>query len=293
MKRFIPTLALSLGASLLASSALAQGLQKNIEVIFNVTSDDNPSEVRKRYKAFHQIVEDEVNSRLTDKQVYIRLAIAPSYEISIEQMASGEAQFGRLTPVVYLAAKQQNPDLELLAGEVLHDGDGDTHTHGVLVVHQDSPIQSLEDLKGKSIAFMSPMATSGRFHAQAHLRESGLGPADFSKFEYLGRNDKIIEAVAAGEFDVGATTFRTYLHDSTKEGMPVRKLAEYVIPHNPWVVNTSLPEDVRDALRATLLEMDEEKLQILGVDAFVAVDDAEYTVTQEAMKYSEEYAPAQ
>lgn len=292
MKRLIPTLALSLGVSLLTGSALAQDIQEIVEVVFNVTSDDHPSEVRKRYAAFHRIIEEEVNSRLTDKQVKILLAIAPSYELSIEQMVSGEAHFGRLTPVVYIAAKQQNPDVELLAAAIYKDEEGDDHGHGVLVVHNDSPIQSLADLKGKSIAFISPYATVGH-HAKGHLLEAGeLKAADFSNFDYLGRNDKVVEAVANGEFDAGTVTLRVFEHE-VEQGVPIRMLAKYPVPYNPWVATTTLPADVRDALKAVLLEMeDPAMLEAGGIDDFIPVEDSEYDDTRHAMEHGADYIPS-
>lgn len=66
-------------AASLVLSALATVQAQNVEqvpVVFTVVSDDHPSEVRKRYRAFHRLIEEQLNNRLEDKQVAIQLAIA-------------------------------------------------------------------------------------------------------------------------------------------------------------------------------------------------------------------------
>jgi len=282
-------LAALLGLAMLTGSVQAQ---EPIPLVFSVTSDDHPSEVRKRYREFHRIIEEQLNNRLSDQQVAVQLAIAPNYEVAIQQMVSGEAQFGRLTPVAYVIVQQQNPEVALLAAEVYRDEDGDDHSHGVLMVHNDSPVQSLTDLKGKSIAFVSPHATAGRYHAQELLQETAqLNAADFSKFDYLGRNDKVLEAVGNGEFDAGASTLQAF-KDEVEHGLPVRLLTEYTVPYTPWVASTTLSPALRDALQAVLLEMDDPALlEAGGVDDFVAVEDTEYEVTRHAMEHGGQYDP--
>jgi len=284
--------------SILAVTAAAAGLllsaapvlqAQNVEmvpVVFTVVSDDHPSEVRKRYREFHRIIEEQLNNRLEDKQVAIQLAIAPNFEVGMEMLVSGEGHFARLSPVAYLTALQAKPELRLLAGELSLASEDGHDELGALVVAADSPIQSLADLRGTSIAFVTPLSGAGRYHSQDYMfHEEGLTEVDFAGYAYLGANDDVIEGVEAGEFDVGATT-KYDLEHSIEDGMAVRILAEFPVPLNAWVANDTLPADIADALQATLLEMDDpDMLEVGGLKGFLAVDTTEYDPTRDAMEH--------
>jgi len=136
-------LAALLGLAMLTGSVQAQ---EPTPLVFSVTSDDHPSEIRKRYREFHRIIEEQLNNRLSDQQVVVQLAIAPTYEVVVDEK-------------------------------------DDPNDYGLIVVKEDSPVQSLADLKGKSIAFVNPYATAGRYHAQAYLEEiGGLGAGNVEGF---------------------------------------------------------------------------------------------------------------
>jgi len=179
---------------------------------------------------------------------------------------------------------------------VVVDEKDDPNDYGLIVVKEDSPVQSLADLKGKSIAFVNPYATAGRYHAQAYLEEVGsLGAGDFGRYDYLGRYDKVAEAVEAGEFEAGALNEHTF-DDEVASGMPLRRVGElFPTPFTAWVASTSLPEAVEAALRATLLEMDDPAMLEAGnVEGFVEVDDSAFDITRQAMAdHGEDYPPTE
>lgn len=290
MKTATTLVALLVGSSLL--SANAQNMEQ-VDLIFSVTSDDHPSEVRKRYREFHRIIEEQINQRLTDKQAVVSLAIAPSYDVGIEQMVNGEAHFARLTPVAYVSVKEGSPEAELLAQEIVVDEKDDLTNYGLIVVKDDSPIQSLEDLKGKTIAFADTHGSAGRYHAQEYLQENGINATDFANFSYLDRFDKVAEAVEAGEFDAGAVNEHTF-DDEIESGMPLRMVGElFPVPFNAWVASASMPEDLRAALKASLLEMtDPDMLAAGNIEGFIEADDSAYNPTREAMEHhGSDYPP--
>lgn len=292
MNKLNIALSMALSASLFATTAVAQNLEQ-VELIFSVTSDDHPSEVRKRYREFHRILEEEINKRLTDKQARVLLAIAPSYEVGIEQMVSGEAHFARLTPVAYVNVKLGSPEAELLAQEIVVDEKDDPTNYGLIVVKDDSPVQSLEDLKGKTIAFADTYGSAGRYHAQEYLEAGGVSATDFAGYSYLGRFDKVAEAVEAGEFDAGAINEHTF-DDEVESGMPLRMVGElFPVPFNAWVASTSMPEDLRAALKASLLEMSDPDMLAAGnIEGFIEADDSAYESTRHAMEnHGDDYPP--
>ena len=100
------------------------------------------------------------------------------------------------------------------------------------VVAKDSPYQSLEDLRGKTVAYPSLTSTSGYVYPVARLAERGLipaaangAPADpsafFGKVVFAGDYAKAWNAVGQGQADVtvtagdiNATLFRTIMEGS-------------------------------------------------------------------------------
>ena len=74
-----------------------------------------------------------------------------------------------------------------------------------IVVHADGPIQKIEDLRGKTVAFTDPNSNSGFKAPSAILkREFGLeAPRDF-KTAFSGKHDNSIIGVANKDYDAGA-----------------------------------------------------------------------------------------
>lgn len=56
---------------------------------------------------------------------------------------------------------------------LVSERDGATRYHGIFFVHRDSPIQSLADLAGHSVAFQSPYSTSAYYLPAAQLLDAG------------------------------------------------------------------------------------------------------------------------
>ena len=154
---------------------------------------------------------------------------------------------------------------------------------GVIAVHNDSPIKTLEDLRGHSIAFGAETSTLGRYAAQYELAIKQIFARDFSRFEYLGRHDVGAAAVGAGLFDAGAleeTTFTKMIGSGT----PIRALYRYPNATKPWIARAGLDEIVLANLRATLLFIkDQDALSALRFDGFLAGFDSDFNETRRAI----------
>jgi len=167
---------------------------------------------------------------------------------------------------------------------------------GRIIVRVDSPIQTMEDLRGKRISFLPPSAMPGHLMPKAFLLDNGLAAGeDYTIVEVVNMNLSI-NAVVAGDVDAGAAgvvAFET-LPDETKPQL--RILAE-TPPQPPVVIavrgdlDPALQEEIAAALLA--LNDSEEGLAVLapiGWKALIRVSDADYDVTREfAKKLNLEY----
>lgn len=219
--------------------------------------------------------------------VQLTLRIFPSYTSAIDALAQGQVDFARYGPVSYVLAKERNPNLRLLAME---SNGGAKSFNGVISVSADSPIQSVAELRGKRIAFGDRRSTTGRYLAQAALLEAGIGAQDLAGYSYLGRHDKVAFAVAAGNYDAGATNENTFKKYAAEKGL--RKLLEFPCVTKPWVAREGLADKIFEALRDALLTLDApEVLGQIARDGLLPARDADYDEIRRAMNRAGGFDP--
>ncbi|WP_295450343.1 phosphate/phosphite/phosphonate ABC transporter substrate-binding protein [uncultured Thiodictyon sp.] len=252
--------------ALLAGRALADEPKV---LIFSSYATERPSEEIRKMEPFRKAIEQGLRERGQDLRVEVR--IFPTYEEGVHAIVRGEVDFSRLGPASYVIAKQRNPDVNLLAVEA-HDGKKDFS--GLIVVAKDSSIQSLADLRGKRFAFGDPTSTTGRYLAQAELAKAGITAKDLASYEYLGRHDKVVFAVASGTHDAGASNEGTVQKYAAERGL--RELARFPSPTQAWVARSGLDTNVAAALRSTLLSMTGPALDYLDRNGFLPADDSNY-----------------
>lgn len=129
--------------------------------------------------------------------------VASDYTALIEAMRAGRVDFAFLPPFSLVEAEKMAKAKLLLKAvrkgkEVFYAG---------IIVRADRPYQKLEDLKGKSIAWVDPASTSGFIIPKsAMLTKKKLDPDTFfGKQTYAGSHDAVVLAVMNGTVDAGAT----------------------------------------------------------------------------------------
>ncbi|MBI4233252.1 MAG: phosphate/phosphite/phosphonate ABC transporter substrate-binding protein [Chloroflexi bacterium] len=133
------------------------------------------------------------------------------------------------------------------------------------VVRKDSPYRTLSDLKGKKVAFSSPLSTSGYVFPMARLMELGLvDPAGkepdpkqfFGEVLFAGGYAQAWQALKQGQVDVtiiaGDVSERLY-----REVLDGTRILEQQgpIPSHAVVFGKELREPLRSKLQEALLEL--------------------------------------
>lgn len=220
------------------------------------------------------------------RRVTIQLKIYKTYDEALDAFTRGQVDFVRFGPASYVLAKQQSPDIQLLAAE---QEDGRKRCKGVIVVHADSPIRKLEDLKGKRFAFGDDNSTIGRYLAQAELAKAGVFATDLKGFRYLGRHDKVAKAVELKDFDAGSVHIATF-ESFTKEQKTLRAIATFENVGKPWIARAGLDKGVVEALSAALLALTAQNhLDLLKVHGFLPTKDQDYDLVRRGMKKAQEF----
>ncbi|MFZ5798019.1 MAG: phosphate/phosphite/phosphonate ABC transporter substrate-binding protein [Desulfobulbaceae bacterium] len=178
--------------------------------------------------------------------------------------------------------------VELLVAPVV---DGKTTYQSYIIVHQDGSIAAIEDLAGKTFAFVDPKSNTGRQYPLYLLARNGWEPDRFfERYFFSYSHNKSVEMVAKKKADAAAVDSAVYAYmlaeDSpyAKQVKIIHRSPEFGIP--PVVVPPGLPVFLKNKIREILLAMhlDPEGKKILSamrIDQFVVVPDSNYDLVRE------------
>lgn len=277
LPRWCARLLLSLALGLIAVPGTAQVLR------FGSYASERPSEELRKLEPFKKYLEASLKKQ--GLPVRVEVSIFPTYDEGIDALTNGDIDFSRLGPVSYVLAKRKNPALTLLAAE---SHEGDKQFPAVMIVAGDSSIRSIADLRGKRFAFGDPSSTSGRYLPQAELAKAGIAARDLASYEYLGRHDKVVFAVASGRFDAGATNINTFMKYADAKNL--RELVRYPSPTHAWAARDKLDPALVTALRKALFDMTDPRLrELIDRNGFLPATDADYDELRRVMKFASKF----
>lgn len=215
--------------------------------------------------------------RALGEEVTIKDFVATDYSAIVEALRNETADMGFMGPLQYVMAHHFAGAYPIL-GEVYN---GKPNYVSRIFVRKDSGLKKLEDLRGKTMAFVDPISSSGYMYPLDIFRQAKLiddGPEKFFKRTYFsGGDEQAIRAVynkfvdAAG---IGQYAFNLLRPD---ERDAVIAIAESdPIPSHCVVVRKGLDPRVAEALQSALLAIaegpDRGLLQYLyNVDGYVKV----------------------
>ena len=183
--------------------------------------------------------------------------------------------------------------------------DGTTGYLSILTVRTDSPYQSLQDLKGKSIAFADPNSTSGYIVPMVMLTKAGIDPDKFfGKTSFSGGHEQSVIALLKGTYDAVYTwtakndsfgNLRMMMDKGLLKRDQVRIIGTSDPIRNPLLaVRTELPAQMKKDIAQMYFDMATENQAVLraaaqgDVNRYVAVTHEDYATQVEARKFLRE-----
>ena len=268
-------------ALLYISSLSFSGITSATEVLnFGLYTSDKPSAMIRQFRPVLDELENDVSARL-GKDVKIRIQVASSYELGMENLVQGRVDFARFGPASYVSAKKMNPGLRVIAMEHKR---GSKQFNGVICIPADSEVVSVEQLAGTRFAFGNERSTIGRYLSQKYLVDHGITAGDLAGYDYLDRHDLVGTAVATGRYDAGALKEST-LKKLIKNGANLKALAKFPNVTKPWVASAGLDGVIYRAIKEALLEFDDEKaLKALKKDGFLEGVDSDYDIIRQGIE---------
>ena len=114
--------------------------------------------------------------RATDAKITI--VTARSYEDMVHYFADGGVDFGTISPMPYGSAQRLNPGVKLLLTELgwdpTHTKRVDSYQGMIVTLRAREDINTVDDLRGKRMGFVSEQSTSGFVFPSAYLQSIGI-----------------------------------------------------------------------------------------------------------------------
>jgi len=106
-----------------------------LSLSFGVYTADSPTTVVTQFRPVLNVIEKRL-AALLNEPVSIKMQIAPTYEQGVNDLVNGRVDFARQGPASYVAAKQTNAQIAILAME---SQKGQKRFKGVICVAEQSP----------------------------------------------------------------------------------------------------------------------------------------------------------
>jgi phosphate/phosphite/phosphonate ABC transporter binding protein len=179
--------------------------------------------------------------------------VASSYEDSVEDIGRGVAMIGYMTPSTYLSAGKKYGVKPL----VFAVKNGSPTYKSVIIAAKNSPINTINDLKGKKVAFGAKMSTGSTLVPKAMIKSAGIKLEDLAFYDYLGGHDVVLKAVAEGEFDAGCV-----MDSAAEENKSTVKViaSSDPIPQFPICINADVDKESETKIKNILMNIADLKV---------------------------------
>jgi len=222
----------------------------------------------------------------------IKHFIATDYAGVVEALRNETADMGFMGPLQYVIAHEMAGAYPIL-GEIY---DGKSTYISKIFVRRDSGIGNIKDLKGKSIAFVDPISSSGYIYPLDIFKQKGLikdkdkAEQFFKKIYFSGGDEQALRAVLNNFVDAAGIGQYVYNLLSYDERAQIVSIADSKpIPSHCVVVRKNLHQPTVEKLQEALFNLNNEPNRYLlkylySVDGYIKVTHDNYLEVEEIAK---------
>lgn len=221
----------------------------------------------------------------------VELFVGEDYTAVIEAMRTGKIDIASFGPFSFVIAEQRSGAVPFA---VKAPDEESAFYHSLIVVPQDSEVETVEQLAGKNFLFADPASTSGHLFPRAYLiKELDIKNEEIESFfgnvSFSGGHDKSIIAIARGDAD-GAAVCEPCIQRVIDAGIvsesDFRVIAKSdPIPDSPLAYRNDLPADLVEAVKAFVFQYHEQNPDWFSDgERFIEVETSDYDVVRETAK---------
>ena len=210
-----------------------------------------------------------------DEGFYVKTSVPTSYVAVVEAIGTKKADFVIFTTYAYILAKDiKGYPIDAVYTVLRGEHHPKATTAGQIITRAGSGIKTVEDLKGKKIAFVDPASLTGFVLPTKLLNDKKV---TVGETVFAQKHDNVVTMVYQGQVDAGAT----YYQDpeiKKADGKEVRVIKDArarvltqfpdveskvsvlavtpEVPGEPWAIRTNLYEDqdMNAKVRAAVVE---------------------------------------
>lgn len=272
--------------------------------VFSIVGCSTKTETKKEEKVIkmgfvplknsEKLVEDlkPISDYLSERLgVKVEAFTASNYIGVVEGLGSGSVDFGIIPPFSSLLAQKQSNAKPILTSKGKTGKPGYT---AELYVRKDSGIKSLQDVKGKKVAFVDPSSSSGYIYPGAMLVEAGLNLDKDISYQFSGGHDKSLQLLLNKDVDVIATfdgVEDRYAKDFPQAKTDIQKLATSdMIPGIMVTTSSKMDKELQDKLEKALRDVENDPkmkelfTKMFSITGFTDVDQDAYKKVEATAK---------
>mgnify|MGYP000909326937 FL=1 len=272
--------------------------------VFSIVGCSTKTETKKEEKVIkmgfvplknsEKLVEDlkPISDYLSERLgVKVEAFTASNYIGVVEGLGSGSVDFGIIPPFSSLLAQKQSNAKPILTSKGKTGKPGYT---AELYVRKDSGIKSLQDVKGKKVAFVDPSSSSGYIYPGAMLVEAGLNLDKDISYQFSGGHDKSLQLLLNKDVDVIATfdgVEDRYAKDFPQAKTDIQKLATSdMIPGVMVTTSSKMDKELQEKLEKALRDIENDPkmkelfTKMFSITGFTDVDQDAYKKVEATAK---------
>ena len=205
------------------------------------------------YQADHVLIKKFTPlARYLEKQtgLKIKVRVGSSYDEHIRYIGQDKVDIAYMGPASYVNMVNEYSNKPILARLEVN---GFSYFQGNIIARKGSGIKSLDDLKGKRIAFGDPNSTMSYIVPHYILHKAGVFGDQLNKHEFLYSHNNVALGILVGDFDAGAVKPSVFKKFESKGLITIAmtpKISEHL-----FVTRSNLPKNKIDALRQAMLNV--------------------------------------
>jgi phosphonate transport system substrate-binding protein len=281
--RAVPRLVVSLTLALGVLAVAPAAGDKPLHLV--LTPSQKPTDLLAAGEEFAQVFGKLVG-------VPVRVTVASDYAAVIEALRNRTADLAFVHPVGYVLANRE-AKATIVARNLWH---GKSSFTSRIFVRRDSGLRRLEDLRGKTIAFVDPASSSGYIYPMVLLIQRGLvqnrdPKTFFREVVFSGGHDASMRALLNGHVDAIASfdlAREQYLADPVERERVTWVAETEQIPEAGIAARSGLDPATFARIRAALLQIHGPAYasllkRLYEIDGFAPAEDREYDPVRAAM----------
>jgi len=234
----------------------------------------SPSEPQDQLRAQYTPIREQLNDHI-DEVDTVEMQYAQNYAATLTALDAGTGDVAETGPfAAALGVEAGNADILLQRW-----GFGAWTYTSVIVTREDSDIETLTDLEGKTVGFADPLSASGSLYPLAMIKEAGLSvpdePGSPAGADFTPRwsdHFAAIEALQSGTVDAAGVGYFAASGDDREYREGVAEVArEDGIPRAPVVVSPQLTDEEKMQIQTAFTEAPED--MYFGADGEEGTDD--------------------